>query len=350
VLATIELITETPLADEVWSRTVAGPAGIFKRISPQIGEDSPIGCLLDIPASTPVSYNAYDPNTGNPVPVIIGNPSGQRTGAELYFAHLGGVYEYFLKGIQTFLRPKGYGTAFTSGTACTTGQCGELPSLPTASGSCVLGGISSRVGNIPQSLRDIVEAASETYKTPPNLILAIMYGEGLFNPGRFDWSDANVTDWATCVPIPGCTTTGADNFMGFYASVWQNVIPHIEGDLRQLDPSRPTPSQCNLLDSIYGIAWSLHDSADGGMGFTCFGINLNASVPNSCSWDANQFESAIKVSESGYTSMCLTREGSCATGGGPAAACPSGDTCETVGNRYADPSHNGCVWDVAHGN
>ena len=47
--------------------------------------------------------------------------------------------------------------------------------------------------------------------------------------------------------------------------------------------------------------------------------------------------------------MCMTIENGCAIGG-IAAACPAGDTCETINNRYSSPSHNACVWDVAHGN
>jgi hypothetical protein len=44
----------------------------------------------------------------------------------LYFPHIGAVSEYFLKGIQTALRPKGYGSNILSG-------------LPFGSSSCVPG-------------------------------------------------------------------------------------------------------------------------------------------------------------------------------------------------------------------
>ena len=147
-----------------------------------------------------------------------------------------------------------------------------------------------------------------------------MFGEGLFNTDangnytRFNWTDENVKNWATCELVPNCNEgSGDDNFLGFIGGAWNNVAPNIKNDLLALDPTRQTLSQCNLLDAIYGLAWNLHDSADGNGGLppSCFGISLNSSVPGSCSWNDSQYESAIKVHESGYTDDCLTKEGSC---------------------------------------
>lgn len=353
---------KVPNADEIFATTVADSGSTFRKIFPKVEEGAPVECIADIPTVTSVTYNADESDT----------PRGDKiTGSlefkvkkypedsagdnpELTFPHIGSVYEYFLKGIQTALRPQGYGNEQpVSGQTCTNIQCGELPKgLPKASGSCNLGGISSRVGNIPNSLKDIINAAAQTYKVPPNLILGVMFGEGLFNPGRFNWTDQNVKNWATCAKIPNCNETGDDNFMGFNGTVFERTVPKIQKDLQKVDPTRKKFSQCNLMDSIYAIAYNLHDSADGGGGLppTCFGISLNSTVPTSCSWNDSQYESAIKVSESGYTSACITKEGGCLTGGGLAAACGTGDTCETKDVRYLNPSHNACVWDVAHGN
>lgn len=114
------VVTETPKADELWSRLVAGPAGIFKRIFPLVGEGSAIVGILDMPGATNVTYS------GSGL-VSAGNPEG-RSGeeAELYFPHLGGISEYFLKGIQTILRPKGYGEQILSGAAGTFASSGEI--------------------------------------------------------------------------------------------------------------------------------------------------------------------------------------------------------------------------------
>jgi hypothetical protein len=130
----LSVVTETPKADEIWERLVAGPSAVFKRIFPKIDpEKGPIGCLLDIPGATGVVYS------GSGL-VEAGNP-GARSGesAELYFPHVGGVYEYFLKGIQTILRPKGYGDTISYGlpgdpmckltlsTDICSGECNENP-------------------------------------------------------------------------------------------------------------------------------------------------------------------------------------------------------------------------------
>lgn len=123
----LSVITKTPKADELWSRLVAGPSSAFKRIYPQADlETGPIACLVDIPASTKVTYSDDV--------IYAGNPTTKRSAesAELYFPHLGGIYEYFLKGIQTALRPKGFGEqAITQG----------IPGDPF----CVLGSVSGDI-------------------------------------------------------------------------------------------------------------------------------------------------------------------------------------------------------------
>jgi len=321
VILVVPTDIKVPNADEIYSTTVADSGSTFRKIFPKVEDGAPVTCIADIPAVTGVTYNAERSETPNKGTLEFKVKSYPEDGAgnnpELTFPHIGSVYEYFLKGIQTALRPKGYGEPIADGTLCKPSlACGELPELPKASGSCNLGGISSRVGDIPQSLKDIVSAAAETYKVPPNLILGIMYGEGLFNPGRFDWTDENVKNWATCTPVPGCQTSGDDHFMGFNGNTWQNVAKKIKPDLQKLDPDRGEPNVCNLLDAVYGLAWNLYDSADGGMAFQCFGKDLQASIPSSCTWNDNQYISAIKIAENGYENGCFTLKNSCATGGG----------------------------------
>lgn len=366
VFATIPSTSKTPYADEIWKDTVAGGDSIFRRIYPKTGPDSPVSCIADNPAVSAATYTVnegvsspgiqitkvIEPDTSE----VLAQSGTNSVAAQLYYPHYGGVLDYFLNGIQTALRPQGYGNPSPeSGQYCDNITCGELPkNMPKASGSCSLGGISSRVGKIPKSLKDIIEAAAQEYKVPPNLILGIMYGEGLFNPGRFNWTDQNVKNWATCQKIPGCNETGDDNFMGFIGNDFQNIISNSSfiNAYKRIDPDRKKYSQCNLMDSIFAVAWNLNNSAAGGGGLpaTCFGIGLKSFKPSSCSWNDNQYESAIKIAESGYTDMCFTKENSCLMGGGTDAACPLGDTCETISNRYSNSSHNACIWDVGHGN
>ncbi len=351
IFATMPLNTKTPNADEIWNSTVAGPEAIFRRIYPKVDENAPVSCIANMAASSKATYTLSDESSPSVDNLKAQNPGDSPAGSpEVYFPHFGSVYEYFLKGIQTSLRPKELGDSQpVSSQYCDNIKCGELPkTLPKASGSCSLGNIGL---NVPPALKDIVNAAAETYKTPPSLILGIMYGEGLFEKGRFNWTDQNVKNWATCQKVPNCHETGDDNFMGFNGNDFANIAPHILPDLQKLDPNKKTLSQCNLMDAIYAEAWNLHDSADGGGGIpsTCFGINLGGSIPTSCAWDNGQYAAAIKIAENGYEKGCFTLKNSCLTGGGNSALCTNGvDGCETINNRYSgEPSHFACIWDKA---
>src|SRR3990170_4422809 len=57
---TLNTVTKTPKAKEVWARLVAGPMGVFKRIFPKIQEGAPIERLYDIPAATRVTFKSLD--------------------------------------------------------------------------------------------------------------------------------------------------------------------------------------------------------------------------------------------------------------------------------------------------
>ena len=375
VAIVLQLATKTPFADDIFANTVADSGSTFRRIFPKVGEGAPVSCIADMPTVTSVTY---DP-AGSQLPKTdIGggtqdfkvkrypeDAAGGET-PELTFPHIGSVYEYFLKGIQTALRPKGYGEPITDGLLCNNIKCGELPKFPEAVGSCKLGGISSRVGDIPKSLKDIVSAAAETYKVPPNLVLGALYGESVFNRSdknakfsNFDWTDENVTAWGSCTPLPNCTGPES-SLVHFFDSNWNETAEAIKGDLKKLDPNKNIPDPCNLVDSIYAITWNLRRNAFGAPNFagkTCFGIKLNsgsATKMNGCDWDDRDIETSIRWWEFGTnynsTYSCATLENSCALGGSGAANCTSGDKCETISSRYSQPSHNACVFDVAHGN
>ncbi|HLD91825.1 MAG TPA: hypothetical protein VI795_00350, partial [Patescibacteria group bacterium] len=175
---------QVPNADQIWKSTVSSETSTFRRIFPKVEKGAPVECIADIPGVSKVAYTPIEGTDEIGVKSLT-NPEVKYDPLEarLHFPHLGTVYEYFLKGIQTALRPKGYGTPIINGTLCDSNDipCGELPDLPQASGSCALGGVSSKVGSIPPTFKEILEAAAETYKTPPNLILGVMYGEGAFN-------------------------------------------------------------------------------------------------------------------------------------------------------------------------
>ncbi len=92
----INLSTQSniPLVDDVWSRLVAGSMSVFKRIFPKTNTEGGVGKIIDIAGSSNITYSGTDMSESN---------------TDLKIPHVGGVSEYFLKGIQTALRPKGYG-------------------------------------------------------------------------------------------------------------------------------------------------------------------------------------------------------------------------------------------------
>jgi len=94
VYISLSTSSNTPKVDDIWSRLVAGPQSVFKRIFPKTNTPGSVGKIIDIPGSTNITY------TGLGI-------SQQDT--DLKFPHIGGISEYFLKGVQTALRPKGYG-------------------------------------------------------------------------------------------------------------------------------------------------------------------------------------------------------------------------------------------------
>lgn len=94
---TATINTFTPLAEELWSKSVAGNSSVFRKIMPKITSGYPYEKIRDIPASSKVEYST----SGESANLSVSNP-------ELYFPHLGGIYDYFLHGIQTALRPKDF--------------------------------------------------------------------------------------------------------------------------------------------------------------------------------------------------------------------------------------------------
>jgi hypothetical protein len=132
IFVTLNLETRTPLADRVWARFVAGTMSVFRRIFPKIDQGGPIEEILDIPTATGAKYTDVSKPPGI---IFVGDPRYRSAGgnASLFFPHIGGIKEYFLTGIQTILRPKGYGKQILSGI-----PEASTPRSPTT-GTCQLG-------------------------------------------------------------------------------------------------------------------------------------------------------------------------------------------------------------------
>lgn len=362
ITVTIPTTPKIPYINQLWENTVINKNTSFRRIFPRFAENAPVQCIKEIPGTSPVTYITNDDtnltkiSTAGPNYYAGGGPNSQSEG-QLFFPHLGTIYEYFLKGIQTALRPRGYGSYIPNGDNCQV-VCteGELPEFPPVN-NCGLASGTINGMKIPDTFAQILEAAGSTYNVPPSLIVGVLYGEGVFNGGKFkgeDWSEANVQAWSICAALPGCSDSGSSlinlDVLG-YEKIAQEVLP----DLQKLDPEKIAVEPCNLIDATYIIAKNLQEDAGGSLdlnGQTCYGITMQSSIPTSCDWEPEQYETAIRVWEFGTKyddqATCATLEGSCATGGGFAAACPGGDKCEQDGDP-GNTSHNACVYEAAHG-
>jgi hypothetical protein len=148
----MRLETKTPLADKVWTKLVAGTASVFRRIFPKVESGSAVEEIWDLPASTKVSYTSSDAEQ-----VRAGNPASGRSGtsAELYFPHIGGVKEYFLTGIQTILRPSGFGRQLLTCNGYS--DCGTSTTNPPKNNSDICSEKCSLDALLGKSLNDFLD-------------------------------------------------------------------------------------------------------------------------------------------------------------------------------------------------
>ncbi len=134
IYAEIPMLSKSPYLNEIWKDTTAGNDSVFRKIYPKVGANAPISCIGDGPGVSKATYAINSDSSAGVslkgVEVPGGGGGNDSSGnAQLYFPHLGSVYDYFLKGIQTALRPKGYGETIANGQCVNTG-----PS--TGSGKC----------------------------------------------------------------------------------------------------------------------------------------------------------------------------------------------------------------------
>jgi len=144
--AEVEVIIPTtpkvPYADQIWMSTVIDTNTSFRRIFPKLEEGAPVQCIKEIPANSLVVYspnpetNLQRINTAGPN-TFPGCGPACNAGGQLYFPHLGTIYEYFLKGIQTALRPRGFGhTTFVDGVPFSVPQGDMDKCITEALGDC----------------------------------------------------------------------------------------------------------------------------------------------------------------------------------------------------------------------
>ena len=123
-IVAMTVFTKTPKAEEMWERFVGGSFSIFKRMFPQVGPGAPVEEIEDLPGVTTANYTSGAEQT------LAGDPQGSRPGssAQLFFPHLGSIYDYFLQGIQKALNPLTTAVAIGPG----------LPSTSPAPSECTV--------------------------------------------------------------------------------------------------------------------------------------------------------------------------------------------------------------------
>lgn len=223
-------VTEAPLAKEVWTKLVAGPTSVFRHLFPQIEDEEgrPIRRLWDLPAATSVIYQASEGVT-----VIAGGPgSGRGNTGELYFRHIGGIHEYFLKCIQKTLRPEGFGEGCVSGPeplagVGTEGFCATPP--PTDASFGQVAGCSYATGLCsPSNLQPYFEAAGcSDAERKARQASIICNGESGANPSAINCS---------------CLSGGTDYSIGLFQI---NLLAHCASFAFDWDWGRA----CTILDA-----------------------------------------------------------------------------------------------------
>jgi len=297
---------KVPSADEIFSTTVADSGSTFRKIFPKVEKGAPVSCIADIPTVTSVTYNANEsdvPKGGSLEFKVKKYPEdGAGSDPELTFPHIGSVYEYFLKGIQTALRPKGYGEPITSGDCKPIiAQCGEWESKLEVSSGGDCGVCTSGLGNLAKK---ILATAGKKYNVPAASIWAAMQHEGGdWDEFRNQFTDENVRKWSTPIecggePMPRCDPndkTSSKSYPPFgFLPYW---FYRGEGDgspwaaVKEFDPTRNsinTVSHCNFLDATFASAKSLATwSAFARTPTSCYKQDLSSSVrPTSCNSSA----------------------------------------------------------------
>lgn len=315
--------TKTPLADEIFSQTVADSGSTFRKIFPKVGEGAPVECIADIPTTTNVTYSIDNPLHQVPAGgtqdfIQKSYPAdGANSGTQLTFPHIGSVYEYFLKGIQTALRPKGYGDPLVNGNCKPVEpiECGiwEEKLEKSSGGDC--GICTSELGDLAKR---ILATAGKAYNVPAANIWAAMKHEGAdgYQGTTYDFSDENVRKWSTpeqCggEPMPACdnsidTTQPPFGFLSkwFYLGDGSNAL---WSAVQLIDPSRNSKdlvSRCNFLDSAFATAKLLRQGSSNtstSAGLSCGSYSFDTTQPASCGdWS----DTKIAQSQVGHMGQC----------------------------------------------
>ncbi|QQG47642.1 MAG: cellulase family glycosylhydrolase [Candidatus Woesebacteria bacterium] len=256
-LTALSIYTQTPKINDVWQQLVEGPSSVFKRIFPQVSPNAPVTEIKDVPGVTQASYSTSSDE------VLAGDPGANRAGsqAQLFFPHIGGIYDYFLKDIQTALRP--YGVAPDS--PGTTAQVSPVSSSvdPGQCRSSIWSGIP--IDGFPGPIADAFRAASAKFNIPTCVLTAIASIEGstMRNLSNTE-AQAIARPWTSGpqAEIPDSLYPGLLNKINCYLNSagaigpMQITIDSWNGyqDASQGYLGTRVPDRCNAADAIFATA------------------------------------------------------------------------------------------------
>lgn len=329
----IKTAVKAPNLNEIFKQTVAGTGSTFRKMFPKIGEGSPIECIADIPTSTDVYYDPTQseepqgPKSDISFKVRQNPDDGANTQAQLTFPHVGSVYEYFLKGIQTALRPKGYGEPIANGN-CKPKEAVDCSTVweerleKSSGGDC--GVCTSELGDLAKR---ILTTAGKAYNVPAANIWAAMKHEGAdWDEFSGQFTDENVRKWSTPIecggePMPSCDpydqsspkTYPPFGFLPYWfykgegtSALW-TAVSIFEPTRNSID----TVSHCNFLDAAFGTAKLLRQGASNtstSAGMSCGGYTFDTTAPATCAdWNStvnNYGDTKIAQSQVGHMGQC----------------------------------------------
>jgi hypothetical protein len=324
ITITIKTSTLTPNADKIFSTTVADSTSTFRKIYPKVEPGAPVSCIADIPTVTNVTYDprkgltpgSQSPNGGSLSFSVKNFPEdGGNVTPQLTFPHIGSIYDYFLKGIQTALRPKGYGdpTPMSADSCIDTPPvaCGDWESkLVESGGAC--GVCNTNLGPLAQK---ILASAGAAFGVPAANIYAAMKHEGI------DWAafqgnltDENVRKWSNSTeckgePMPSCNNNSESTQPPFgFLKAWfykGSGTSAVWTAVQKIDPSRNTTqkvSRCNFLDAAYAAAKTLKQGSSMTVsGTSCGSYSFDSTQPGSCSaWT----DAKVAQSQVAYSGQC----------------------------------------------
>lgn len=218
----------SPLLEKLNENLVVGDQSVFKKIYPK-----------NLPAEI------------KEIPSVVDYKTSEGT-SKLYFPHLGTIYDYFLKGIQTALRPFVTGSVISK-----TGDCDTVAAQTKVQRMCQNFGGDETLNSaclINSELQSMIENAANSAGIPPDILAAVVSIET--RNGIFHLSKEQLSEPYLC-KANACGAMGATQILTGY-SVKSSCSQASGIDNWSTYACRTSPEKIpnpgNISDSLYAGA------------------------------------------------------------------------------------------------